>query len=159
MHDNGKARSEQEVEVAGEHPKTFVSQNISHNSSSQTEKDSESPSMSGSRSEQTQSATVVPLALSSTLNSTGFDWSSLKNDDEWTPEGEFEMSFTLTIKGFGHFEREERNIATKLMRVLHQQIGDDRFQLHDEGGRVVVWDRDHPERPVAFFDPGTKKLL
>ena len=152
MQENGKGESKQGAEAVGERPEMSEPRTSLSNASSPTRTDTPSTPATSSPTSETQNGKVVPLSLSSSSQPTGYVSSFMENDsEEWVPEGEFEMSFTIKVKGFGYFEKEENKIAKEVMRGLATKLSD--FEVRDEAGRMVVWDRTHPERPVIFQEP------
>lgn len=147
---NDKDESKPDQAPHGDSHKMSESNITYLNSSSQTEKDSESLLTNGNSYAPTLNEMVAHPAWSLISNDTESDSSFLK-DDDWKPEGEFEVSYVITVKGFGHYEKEENRIANRLMRALNNALGE--FEVKDEAGRTVVWDKFHPERPVVFKQP------
>lgn len=145
-------KSKRDQEAVGEHQEMSENPATSLRSNTQTSSDSPLIAGNGSNTVMMHFETAESQNLSLNSRNTTFASLSQKNDDDWQPEGEFEMELRVVIKGFGHFEKEERKIATHVAEQLHLAFGKPAFDLYDEIGRKVIWDHTHPERPAFFQD-------
>jgi hypothetical protein len=87
------------------------------------------------------SAKVGLADSSSTSRGTEYEEFFTSNDDDAREtEGEFDMTFEVTVHGYGRYSKEEIIIAIRMCNALHHTFGNGNFEVRDEMGRTAHYD-------------------